>query len=46
MAPQNAAESELGGQPSGIKLPWLPLRELGLKYVPADHRLDGAAANS
>jgi hypothetical protein len=35
MATQTAAESESGGQPSGIKLPQLPLRELGLKYVPA-----------
>jgi hypothetical protein len=35
MATQNAAESESGGQPSGIKLPHLPLRELGLKYLPA-----------
>jgi hypothetical protein len=35
MATQTAAESESGGQPSGIKPPQLPLRELGLKYVPA-----------
>ena len=31
MAPQTAAESESGVQPSGIKLPQLPLRELGFE---------------
>jgi hypothetical protein len=35
MAPQTAAESASGGQPPGIKLPQLPLRELGLEYLPA-----------
>jgi Lipoxygenase len=35
MATRTPAESESGGQPSGIKLPQLPLRELGLEYVPA-----------
>ncbi len=35
MATRTAAESESGGQPSGIKLPQLPLHELGLEYVPA-----------
>ena len=34
MAPQIPTESESGGQPSGI-MPQLPLRELGLEYVPA-----------
>jgi Lipoxygenase len=35
MATQTAAESESDGQPSGIKPPQLPLRERGLKYMPA-----------
>ena len=30
-----ATLTESGGQPSGIKLTQLPLRELGLEYVPA-----------
>ena len=34
MAIQTPAERKSGGQPSGI-MPQLPLRELGLKYVPA-----------
>ena len=35
MATQTAAERESGGQPSRVKMPQLPVRELGLKYVPA-----------
>jgi hypothetical protein len=34
MATRTPTESESGGQPSGI-MPQLPLRELGLEYVPA-----------
>jgi len=35
MATRTPTESVSGGQPSGIKLPQLPLRELGLNNVPA-----------
>jgi hypothetical protein len=35
MATQDIAENESGAQPSGIRLPQLPVRELGLAYVPA-----------
>jgi hypothetical protein len=34
MATRTPTESESGGQPSGI-MPQLPLRELGIKHIPA-----------